>query len=237
MTIEYGLQSKITSVDTILLVHPSRYYMIGMDIECIGPLVEGVDHDYEKDKRHIAILTALFEKTKKNFEGLEQRFDSTKIHSLVNHYPSILEFGNVIRADENSRRYLPKSDSINLLNQGIRVMLGGGRWIDCHAFVFNELVLDFLYSEAASENKLRILAPANYIYNAASTIDEVLKREGKEEFLKVFRDDYLQGHYLQSDFQKKIAPFSHSLLFDGEVIVEHKTNSKKEFSLEVLSSI
>lgn len=208
MTAEYGLQSKITSVDTILLVHPRKHYLYDRSVETVESL----------------------------FEGLEQRFDASRIYSIVNDHPAIIQFGNLISESENDWEILSKKDAIELLTQGTNIMLGGGSFGLCHAIAFTELVLGFLYSERQLGDKLRILAPANYIYSGGRTIDEAIKKD-KENVLNTFLRWYLHAGYQEIGFVKRADSFSYTFLFDEEVIVEHKSNSKKEFSLEVLSSI
>ncbi len=243
MTIEYGLQSRITSVDTILLVHPSKHYIHDEVMEMTGsPYFKGEEyHEGEDERELIATLTEFFENTKKNFEGLEQRFDTSRIYSIVNQHPAIIQFGNFIDESKNRGEILSKKDARELLKQGTNIMLGGGYIAECHALVFNELVLCFLYPDYGKEvsgDKLRIIAPANYIFNAdGDTLDNLLKTEDGEEFLELFQKEYLRGHTYHRDFHERISPFSYTLSFDGEVIVEHRAGSKKEFSLEVLSSI
>ena len=88
MNTGYDLQSKITSVDMIVLVHTSKYYMYDNSISLVGPFLEGEEyHESEEDKKFVATITANFEKTKKNFEGLKQRFDTSRIYLIVNSYP------------------------------------------------------------------------------------------------------------------------------------------------------
>ena len=130
--------------------------------------------------------------------------------------PPLLDFGNTINESKNPHEILLKNDAIGLLKQGTNIMLGGGYVGDCHAQVFDELVLGFLYPgffhrKIISGDKLRIVAPANYIFNGdGNTIDEILKTEEKKELLELFRTEYLMGHYSKKDFQKMISSFSYN---------------------------
>ena len=104
----------IESLDSVVITHPSKYWMVDDAIELlIGPLCE--DDEETSDilsEEDIQKQEELYEKTKKRFEGFFSKFASSKVYILEDEYGTFLRSENMIYSDSGSLKKKIRKENI-----------------------------------------------------------------------------------------------------------------------------